>query len=44
FPDSATGARGRQGSPARVALPDGWLTDPDDCRVPEGADAMGSGG
>ncbi|REN34065.1 tRNA dihydrouridine synthase DusB, partial [Mycobacterium tuberculosis] len=39
-----TGARGRQGSPARVALPDGWLTDPDDCRVPEGADAMGSGG
>ena len=31
FPDAATGPRGRQGSPARVALPDGWLTDPDDC-------------
>lgn len=41
FPDSATGARGRQGSPARVALPDGWLTDPDDCRVPEGRTPWG---
>ncbi|MGP0080250.1 tRNA dihydrouridine synthase DusB [Mycobacterium sp.] len=44
FPDAATGPRGRQGSPARVALPDGWLTDPDDCTVPSGADIMHSGG
>jgi nifR3 family TIM-barrel protein len=44
FPDAATGPRGRQGSPARVALPDGWLADPDDCTVPAGADVMGSGG
>ena len=44
FPDAATGARGRQGSPARVALPEGWLTDPDDCTVPAGADVMHSGG
>jgi tRNA-dihydrouridine synthase len=44
FPDEATGPRGRQGSPARVALPDGWLTDPDDCTVPAGADVMHSGG
>lgn len=44
FPEAANGPRGRQGSPARVALPDGWLSDPDDCRVPEGADVMHSGG
>jgi nifR3 family TIM-barrel protein len=44
FPDAAIGPRGRQGSPARVALPDGWLTDPDDCTVPAGADVMHSGG
>ena len=44
FPDAATGPRGRQGSPASVALPDGWLADPDDCVVPAGADAMHSGG
>ncbi len=44
FPDAATGPRGRQGSPARVALPDGWLADPDDCTVPAGADVMHSGG
>jgi nifR3 family TIM-barrel protein len=44
FPDEATGPRGRQGSPARVALPEGWLTDPDDCTVPAGADVMHSGG
>ena len=44
FPDAAAGPRGRQGSPARVALPDGWLTDPDDCTVPAGADVMHSGG
>ncbi|MGD1169866.1 tRNA dihydrouridine synthase DusB [Mycobacterium seoulense] len=44
FPDAASGPRGRQGSPARVALPEGWLSDPDDCSVPEGADVMHSGG
>jgi nifR3 family TIM-barrel protein len=44
FPPAATGPRGRQGSPARVALPDGWLTDRDDCTVPVGADIMHSGG
>jgi nifR3 family TIM-barrel protein len=44
FPDAATGPRGRQGSPARVALPEGWLSDPDDCTVPAGADVMHSGG
>jgi nifR3 family TIM-barrel protein len=44
FPSAATGPRGRQGSPARVALPDGWLTDRDDCTVPAGADIMHSGG
>jgi nifR3 family TIM-barrel protein len=44
FPEAATGPRGRQGSPARVSLPDGWLSDPDDCTVPAGADVMHSGG
>jgi hypothetical protein len=44
FPQAAAGPRGRQGSPASVALPEGWLTDPDDCTVPEGADVMHSGG
>ena len=44
FPQGATGPRGRQGSPASVALPEGWLTDPDDCTVPTGADVMHSGG
>ena len=39
-PGAATGPRGRQGSPARVALPDGWLTTRDDCTVPVGADVM----
>jgi len=44
FPTAATGPRGRQGSPSRVALPEGWLTDRDDCTVPTGADVMHSGG
>jgi nifR3 family TIM-barrel protein len=44
FPEAGNGPRGRQGSPARVALPEGWLSDPDDCSVPEGADVMHSGG
>ncbi|WP_136141777.1 tRNA dihydrouridine synthase DusB [Corynebacterium endometrii] len=42
--NDADGARGRQGSPAKVALPDGWLDDPEDDRVPEGAEIMHSGG
>jgi nifR3 family TIM-barrel protein len=44
FPPAATGPRGRQGSAASVALPEGWLTDPDDCTVPAGAEVMHSGG
>ncbi|MGK2881435.1 MAG: tRNA dihydrouridine synthase DusB [Mycobacterium sp.] len=44
FPAAASGPRGRQGSAASVALPDGWLSDPDDCNVPHGADLMHSGG
>jgi nifR3 family TIM-barrel protein len=44
FPEAAAGPRGRQGSPGAVALPSGWLADPDDCTVPAGADAMHSGG
>jgi nifR3 family TIM-barrel protein len=44
FPPEAAGPRGRQGSAASVALPAGWLTDPDDCVVPAGAEVMHSGG
>jgi nifR3 family TIM-barrel protein len=44
FPDAASGPRGRQGSPSRVALPDGWLADRNDCTIPVGADVMHSGG
>ncbi|MFW0789110.1 tRNA dihydrouridine synthase DusB [Gordonia sp. CPCC 205333] len=44
FPDDATGPRGRQGSPGKVALPHGWLDDPEDATVPAGADVMHSGG
>lgn len=44
FPSAACGPRGRQGSAGAVALPDGWLADPDDCTVPAGADVMHSGG
>ncbi|NUS43782.1 MAG: tRNA dihydrouridine synthase DusB [Mycobacteriaceae bacterium] len=46
FPtDAATGPRGRQGSPqTKVALPDGWLDDPQDDTVPTAADVMHSGG
>jgi nifR3 family TIM-barrel protein len=44
FPEAAAGPRGRQGSPARVTLPEGWLADPEDCTVPAGADVMHSGG
>ncbi|QUR68963.1 tRNA dihydrouridine synthase DusB [Mycobacterium spongiae] len=44
FPTAGYGPRGRQGSPARVALPEGWLNDPDECAVPDGAEVMHSGG
>jgi nifR3 family TIM-barrel protein len=40
----AEGPRGRQGSPAKVALPENWLDDPDDASVPAGAELMHSGG
>lgn len=40
----AEGARGRKGSPAKVILPEGWLDDPEDETVPEGADMDHSGG
>ncbi|MGP6174527.1 tRNA dihydrouridine synthase DusB [Corynebacterium sp. A21] len=40
----AEGSRGRQGSPSKVTLPDGWLDDPEDETVPVGADLMNSGG
>lgn len=40
----AEGSRGRQGSPSKVALPDGWLDDPEDETVPLGAELMNSGG
>ncbi|WJZ18772.1 putative tRNA-dihydrouridine synthase [Corynebacterium guangdongense] len=43
--EDADGARGRKGSPAKVALPDGWLNDPEDDAVAEaGAELMNSGG
>jgi nifR3 family TIM-barrel protein len=44
YPAEADGPRGRQGSPARVVLPDNWLADPDDASVPAGAELMHSGG
>ncbi|MGH3451921.1 MAG: tRNA dihydrouridine synthase DusB [Haloechinothrix sp.] len=44
FPADALGPRGRQGSAGKVTLPHGWLDDPDDPSVPEGAGAMHSGG
>jgi nifR3 family TIM-barrel protein len=36
--------RGRQGSPRRVALPEGWLDEPDAVLVPAGAELDTSGG
>lgn len=42
--DDAEGPRGRQGSPGKVVLPEGWLDDPEDETVPEGAEIMHSGG
>lgn len=40
----ADSPRGRQGSPGKVTLPDGWLDDPEDDTVPQGAEVMHSGG
>lgn len=42
--ENAEGARGRQGSPARVVLPEGWLDDPEDETVPVGAELDVGGG
>lgn len=43
FPAAAEGPRGRQGSSAKVVLPEGWLDDPNDNATPEAED-MHSGG
>jgi len=42
-PADADGPRGRQGSPGKVALPEGWLDDPMDTLVPD-AELASSGG
>lgn len=42
--EEADSARGRQGSSAKVALPEGWLDDPEDEAVPEGAEIENNGG
>lgn len=42
--EDSDGARGRKGSPAKVILPEGWLDDPEDETVPQGAEIMHSGG
>nr|WP_282434822.1 tRNA dihydrouridine synthase DusB [Nocardia panacis] len=44
FPLDAEGPRGRQGSPGKVVLPEGWLDNPEDPTVPTAADVMHSGG
>ncbi|HVX17062.1 MAG TPA: tRNA dihydrouridine synthase DusB [Acidimicrobiales bacterium] len=45
FPDSARRvARGHTSGPRPVALPEGWLDDPDDPAAPLGAEEMVSGG
>ena len=44
YPVDAEGPRGRQGSPGKVVLPEGWLADPDDPSVPAGAELAHSGG
>jgi nifR3 family TIM-barrel protein len=43
-PQDEDGPRGRQGSPGKVALPEGWLDDPDDATPPNGAELPMSGG
>lgn len=42
--DHADDARGRQGSASKIALPEGWLDDPEDETVPEGAEIENNGG
>ncbi|WP_291314096.1 tRNA dihydrouridine synthase DusB [Corynebacterium sp. UBA2622] len=42
--EKAEDARGRQGSSSKVALPDGWLDDPEDETVPIGAEIESNGG
>ena len=44
LPPDADGPRGRQGSPGRVVLPEGWLDDPADLTVPADAELAHSGG
>lgn len=45
FPASVLGApRGRQGSPKRVALPEGWLGERDDMLIDAAAESDASGG
>lgn len=45
FPQAGDGPRGRQGSPQRrVALPYGWLDDPESLVVPDGAELDDGGG
>lgn len=45
YPEAADGPRGRQGSPQRrVALPHGWLDDPESDDVPQDAELDHSGG
>jgi nifR3 family TIM-barrel protein len=44
YPADAEGPRGRQGSPAKVVLPQRWLDDPYDRSVPTGAELPDSGG
>jgi tRNA-dihydrouridine synthase len=45
FPPAGDGPRGRQGGPQRkVALPYGWLDDPESVDVPEGAELDDGGG
>jgi nifR3 family TIM-barrel protein len=45
FPLCALGTpRGRTNSPGRVALPAGWLADPDSADIPDGAELPDSGG
>lgn len=42
--EKADDARGRQGSPSKVSLPEGWLDDPEDDTVPRGAEIENNGG
>ncbi|HZZ52386.1 MAG TPA: tRNA dihydrouridine synthase DusB [Pseudonocardia sp.] len=44
LPQDEDGPRGRQGSPGKVTLPEGWLDHPDDVTVPGGAELDTSGG